>query len=90
MPHLSNSPSHHANRLLAAMEAEDFARLEPYLEVVDLPKCKVLYETGETVTSAYFPHDCVVSLVNVLEDGGSVEVALFGRESISGFARRGV
>ena len=67
------------------MEAEDFARLEPCLEVVDLPKCKVLYETGETVTSAYFPHDCVVSLVNVLEDGGSVEVALFGRESVFGY-----
>ncbi len=67
------------------MQSEDLARLEPYMEVVDLRGGKVLYEPGETVTFAYFPHDCVVSLVSVLEDGGSVEVALFGREAVFGY-----
>src|SRR5215212_9635745 len=77
---------HRANRLLAAMEPEDFTRLEPQLEIVDLPRGKVLYESGETIRHAYFPHDCVVSLVAVLEDGGSVEVALFGCEGVLGLA----
>ena len=44
----------------------------------------MLYDTGEAVSHAYFPHDTVVSLVNVLEDGSSVEVAVFGREGVLG------
>jgi CRP-like cAMP-binding protein len=84
-PDPARSPDPRNNRLLAAMEAEDFARLEPFLETVDLPHGKTVYEIGEIVTFAYFPHDSVVSLVTVLEDGGSVEVAVFGRESVFGF-----
>ena len=85
MANSRTAPDHPANRLLAALEPEDYAYLEPHLEVVDLPQGKVLYEPGETVHHAYFPHDSVVSLVNVLEDGGSVEVAMFGREAAFGF-----
>jgi CRP-like cAMP-binding protein len=75
---------HRANRLLAAMKEEDFARLEPFLEIVDLPRGKVLYETGKSIWHAYFPHDCVVSLIAVMEDGDLVEMAVFGRESVFG------
>ena len=75
---------HRANRLLAALEPEDFAYLEPHLEIVDLPKGQVLYEAGDTIRYTYFPHDAVVSLLNLLEDGGSVEVAVFGREAVFG------
>ena len=85
MPDSGQSPDPRDNRLLAAMAPEDFVRLEPYLETVDLPRSKVLYTPGETITFAYFPHDSVVSLVTVLEDGGSVEVAVFGREAVFGF-----
>jgi CRP-like cAMP-binding protein len=85
MPDSGQSPDPRDNRLLAAMAPEDFVRLEPYLETVDLPRGKVLYRPGETITFAYFPHDSVVSLVTVLEDGGSVEVAVFGREAVFGF-----
>jgi CRP-like cAMP-binding protein len=84
MAHLSNTATHRANRLLAALEPEDFAYLEPHLEIVDLHRRQVLYEAGETIRYTYFPHDAVVSLVNVLEDGGSVEVAVFGREGVFG------
>jgi CRP-like cAMP-binding protein len=84
MAHLSNTATHRANRLLAALEPEDFAYLEPHLEIVDLYRRQVLYEAGETIRYTYFPHDAVVSLVNVLEDGGSVEVAVFGREGVFG------
>jgi len=67
------------------LEPEDFQYLEPHLEFVDLPKGKVIYETGESIRYAYFPHNAVVSLVTVLQNGGSVEVAVFGPEATFGF-----
>jgi CRP-like cAMP-binding protein len=85
MPDSVTPPDPRDNRLLAAMEPKDFARLEPYLETVDLSRGKILYKPGQTITFAYFPHDSVVALVTVLEDGGSVEVAVFGREAVFGF-----
>lgn len=78
------APGHRANRLLAALEPEDFAYLAPHLEMVDLAHGRVLHEPGATIHHAYFPIDSVISLVNVLENGHSVEVAMFGREAVSG------
>jgi hypothetical protein len=49
----SNASGHRANRLLAALEADDFARLEPHLEALQLAAGTVLYESGETVRHAY-------------------------------------
>jgi CRP-like cAMP-binding protein len=72
------------NRLLAALDADDFAVLEPHLEIIDLPKGAVLYEAGETIRYTYFPHTAIVSLVEVMEDGRVAEVALFGREGLVG------
>src|ERR671933_660556 len=77
--------SKHPNRLLAAMEPEDLARLQPHLELMqDLPSGTVLYESGERIQYAYFPHDCMVSLVAVMKDGGTVEMTVFGREAVFG------
>jgi CRP-like cAMP-binding protein len=76
--------NHRANCLLAALEPEDFAYLEPHLETVILPKETILYETGETIRYAYFPHDIIVSLVDVMEDGSSAEMTVFGREAVLG------
>ena len=53
--------------------------------MVDLPKGKVIYKAGDAIGYTYFPHNTFVSLVTVLKDGGSVEVAVFGRESALGF-----
>lgn len=75
---------HRTNRLLAALDADDYAVLEPHLEMVDLAKGVVLYEAGERVRYTYFPHDAIVSLVDVMEDGHVAEVALFGREGLVG------
>lgn len=80
----SSPQGHQANRFLAALEPKDFAYLEPHLEIVDLPKGAVLYEAGETIRYTYFPHDAIVSLVEVMEDGRVAEVALFGREGLIG------
>jgi CRP-like cAMP-binding protein len=75
-----------ANKLLAALPPEDLGALEPHLEVIDLARGRVLYESRDTVRHAYFPHTCVISLLAVLEDGGSAEVALFGCEGVLGVA----
>jgi CRP-like cAMP-binding protein len=77
--------THRKNRLLAVLEPEDFSILEPDLEIVELPKGKIVYEIGEAVRYTYFPHDTIVSLTTILEDGGSVEMAVFGREAMFGY-----
>ncbi|WP_201860397.1 Crp/Fnr family transcriptional regulator [Microvirga soli] len=85
---MKNGPKadiHRKNRLLATLEPEDFSWLEPHLEVVDLPRGKVLFEMGEPIRHTYFPHDAIVSLLTVLHSGGSVEMAVFGREGALGF-----
>lgn len=84
MPEVRKAVDHKLNRLLAALDPADFSKIEPYLEVVDLKSGSVLYEAGETVVDAYFPHQCVVSLVAVLSDGATAEVAMFGCEGVVG------
>ena len=78
------APDHRTNRLLAALAPEDFALLEPNLEIVELSRGEVLYETGDVMRFAYFPHNAIVALVNMMEDGSTVEVAMFGREGVMG------
>jgi CRP-like cAMP-binding protein len=75
---------HRTNRFLAALDAKDFALLEPHLEAVILPRGTVLYEPGDPIRYTYFPHDAIVSLVDVMEDGRLAEVAIFGREGLFG------
>jgi CRP-like cAMP-binding protein len=75
---------HRANRLLAALVSDDFAALEPHLHGVCLQQDQVLYEVGDPLRHAYFPHDTVVSLVAVLKDGRSAEMAIYGREGALG------
>jgi CRP-like cAMP-binding protein len=84
MAELPRAAHHRTNRILAALEREDFAYLEPHLEIVDLQRGQVLYETGEPLRYVYFPHDTIVSLVTLMEDGGSAEMAVFGREGLLG------
>jgi CRP-like cAMP-binding protein len=76
--------SHCTNRLLAALEPDDFAALEPHLELVALTRGQVLYELGDIISHAYFLHNAIISLVNVMEDGATNEVAVFGREGVVG------
>jgi CRP-like cAMP-binding protein len=74
-----------ANRLLAALSPRDFAVLEPHLELVDLPRGKVLFEPGDDVVTTYFPcHRTMVSLLIVTRDGREVEAATIGREGAVG------
>jgi CRP-like cAMP-binding protein len=81
----TRAPKRHANRLLAALSARDFAVLEPHLEPVALARGKVLFEPGDDVTTTYFPcHRTMASLLIVTRDGREVEAATIGREGAIG------
>ena len=80
----ASKADHRKNWLLAALEPEDLAYLEPHLEIVRLPKGAIVYEAGDTIHYTYFPHDTFVTLLNIMEEGQFVEVASFGREGLFG------
>jgi len=72
------------NRLLAALPKDVWARLEPRMEVASMPLGRVLYESGSTLAHVYFPTTSIVSLLYVMEDGHSAEIAIVGHEGMVG------
>lgn len=72
------------NRLLAALPAEDRRRIEGRAEARELAPGQSLLAPGKRVDHVYFPQTGVVSLVQPLQDGIAVEVALVGREGMIG------
>jgi CRP-like cAMP-binding protein len=74
------------NSLLAALSAPEQERLFPQLELVPMPLGKVLYESGNRLGHVYFPTDCIVSLLYVMENGASAEIAVVGNEGLVGVA----
>jgi CRP-like cAMP-binding protein len=81
---MARTAEHRRNWLLGALEPEDLAYLEADLEIVPLPKGTVLYEAGDPIRHTYFPHNAVVGLINIMEDGQTAEVTSFGREGLFG------
>ena len=77
-----HDPRH--NRLLGALPEAEMARWLPQLERVDMPLGAVLYESGSKLSHVYFPLNAIVSLLYVLEDGASAEIAVVGREGLVG------
>ncbi len=75
-----------ANRLLAALPDAEWQRWLPSLESIELPLGKVIYEAGITLTHVYFPTTAIVSLLYVLEDGASAEIAVVGNEGLVGIS----
>ena len=74
------------NVLLARLPANERARFSDQLELVPLALGQVIYESGQTMTHAYFPTDCVVSLLYVMKNGESAEIAIVGNEGMIGIA----
>jgi CRP-like cAMP-binding protein len=72
------------NHLLAALPAKEYARLLPHLELVNMPLGEAVCEPGITMRHVFFPTDCIVSLLYVMEDGASAEIAVVGNEGIVG------
>jgi CRP-like cAMP-binding protein len=74
------------NHLLAALPPAEWKRWQPQLELVTLPLGEVLYESGVTLSHVYFPTTAIVSLLYVLENGSSAEIAVVGNEGIVGIS----
>lgn len=74
------------NRLLAALPDQEWRRWQCELEPVDLALGQVLYESGIRMSHVYFPIDAIVSLLYVLENGGSAEIAVVGNDGVVGIA----
>ncbi|GAC1496468.1 MAG: Crp/Fnr family transcriptional regulator [Steroidobacteraceae bacterium] len=74
------------NRLLAALPQVDLQRWLPDLEWVTLPLGEVLYEPGNTLSHIYFPTTVIVSLLYVMENGASAEIAVAGNEGLVGIS----
>ena len=72
------------NRLLAALPTEDYQRLYPHLEPVELTQNKILYHAGENYKYAYFPSHLIVSTVAIMEDGSTTEIGIIGNEGMVG------
>jgi len=80
------APDPTENQLLAALPETDRARLLPYLERVELPAGKVLHESGSRLSHVYFPTTAIVSILYLMEDGASSEIAVVGGEGMVGVA----
>ena len=72
------------NALLAAVPPADMARWSQHLEPVELRAGQVLFDAGTRVTHLYFPVTAILALLNVMEDGGSAESSVVGREGLAG------
>jgi CRP-like cAMP-binding protein len=78
----SIDPRH--NHLLAALPDDQWQRWLPNLEHVNMPLGEVLYEAGSTLGHVYFPTTAIVSLLYVMQNGESAEIAVVGNEGVVG------
>jgi len=79
-------PTPRQNRLLAALPAADYARLLPCLELIEMPPGLALYESGDAMGYLYFPTSSIVSLLYVMQDGASAEIAQIGKDGLVGIS----
>jgi CRP-like cAMP-binding protein len=81
-----DAPQIPANKLLAALPADVYERLRPHLRRVPLALGASVYEAGGKQPYVYFPTDAIVSLLYVMKDGASAEIAVVGNEGLVGIA----
>lgn len=80
----TTKPEH--NSLLASLPDDVRGRLFPHLESMQMPLADVIYESGTQLHHVYFPTTAIVSLLYVMEDGASAEIAVVGKDGILGIA----
>jgi CRP-like cAMP-binding protein len=72
------------NSLLEKLPADDQALIAPHLLQVDLERGRLLYDPGDPIDHVYFPHDGVISLMTLMENGAAIESATIGPEGALG------
>jgi CRP-like cAMP-binding protein len=80
------SPDPRKNQLLAALPEAELQRWLPHLEYVDMRLGEVLYEAGSTLSHVYFPTTAIVSLLYVMQNGESAEIAVVGNDGVVGIS----
>ena len=83
---MTGLPDQLCNRLLDKLSQNDRNRLCPHFKLVEMPLGKVLYEAGDVLRHVYYPFDCIVSLLYVMENGSSAEISVVGSEGMIGIA----
>ena len=83
MPHAA-FPDPRKNWLLSALADAEWERVAPHLQPLAMPLGKVLYDPGATPSHVYFPTTAIVSLLYVMENGASAEIAVVGNEGLVG------
>jgi CRP-like cAMP-binding protein len=83
---MTGSSSAKQNHLLAALPESEWQRWLPELEPIEMPLSHVVYESGTTPSHVYFPTTAIVSLLYVMENGASAEIAVIGNEGLVGIA----
>jgi CRP-like cAMP-binding protein len=72
------------NRLLDALPAQEHGLITPYLTPIELERGRLLYDPGDLIEVVYFPHDGVISLMTLMENGAAIESATIGCEGALG------
>src|ERR1700694_803545 len=87
MPHIAAPPgAPRQNKLLAALPDREWERLQRNLKPVMMPLGEAIYESGVQLDHVYFPTNSIVSLLYVMADGASAEIAVVGNEGLVGVA----
>ena len=81
---MTNSPDPRKNQLLAALPEAELQRWLPHIEYVDMRLGEVLYEAGSILSHVYFPTTAIVSLLYVMQNGESAEIAVVGNDGLVG------
>ncbi|MEC4813590.1 MAG: Crp/Fnr family transcriptional regulator [Scytonema sp. PMC 1069.18] len=74
------------NHLLALLPKAEYLRLAPYLREVSLTLGQILYEPGEAIATVYFPNQSMISLVQIMEDGSTIEAGIIGNDGMVGYS----
>jgi CRP-like cAMP-binding protein len=79
---MTDSHNPRKNHLLNALPAIEYERLFPHLELVPMLLGEVLCESGDKLRYAYFPTTCIISLLYIMENGASAEIAVIGNDGM--------
>ncbi|RDK01033.1 Crp/Fnr family transcriptional regulator [Paraburkholderia lacunae] len=82
----TNGSPANLNRLLAALPPDERGRIEPHLSLVTMPLGQVVYESGDHLSHVYLPTTAIISMLYVMENGASAEIAVVGRDGLLGVA----
>ena len=83
---MAQKPEYDNNLLLRSLSAESRQRIYPALKLTEMRDGAVLYESGEIMEDIFFPADSIISVLYVIEDGHSAEIAMIGNEGVVGIS----